>query len=683
MQTSMPENIDLKVKKAILDAAAIQLKKEFVGIDNIIDQIIHAISSWYMLPHLQERPVIINLWGMTGVGKSSLVKRLSDLIQFNKRYFHYDIGELKGREFSMKKDLMGLFGHPTPQPAILVFDEFQYGRSIDEDYKETENSTMRIVWDIIDSGKFESVSFTFWSMDRLLDHIRSLQHAIKNGLKGENGYITAGVNLYEKKKIIDDLKQIDNSDEREPIIPTELLEDLYEINKRDFASLSEFWQHIYSLNEIESINLLKVSLENLMAPQTYDCSQSIIFIMGNLDEAYKISGNYNTDIDANDFHAQSLKININHIKQALKYRFRNEQIARLGNIHIIYPALNKNAYQQIINLELQKIYNRVIQQSDISLEFEPSIHHLLYKEGVFPTQGTRPVFTTIHQMISSQIGNIIIAAQEHNQNVTKISLSYSNQYIHCKYNDENQSKRTYAYFVPVQMEKLRLNTCDDMQALVAVHETGHAVTSMMLLNIVPQCILSSSTDIDNYGFVYSNMGEVIKSKNMVKKYIATILGGIAAEKIIFGDEYVTVGSSEDLKSATESVASYIKHNGLGNELGFISVESHHSTKHLHDPEYNTNNEIKAWLKEGFELAVATLSEHKELLITMSQFLSNNRCIDKKLGERMLLEYLQSKGLDRNALKNNFSYRDTLMSMPIISKELTNLNPWQLNKSKNK
>ena len=79
-------NLDLKNdflnKQAVLDNARKVLKQEFIGIDKIIDEIIDNVSSWFFLPNLQEKPVIVNLWGLTGVGKTSLVNRLVELIDF-------------------------------------------------------------------------------------------------------------------------------------------------------------------------------------------------------------------------------------------------------------------------------------------------------------------------------------------------------------------------------------------------------------------------------------------------------------------------------------------------------------------------------------------------------------------------------------------------------------------------
>jgi cell division protease FtsH len=71
---------DIKTKNKVVDNAISVLKSEFVGIDKQIDEIMDNVRTWYIYPQLQVRPLVINLFGMSGIGKTSLVKRISQLL---------------------------------------------------------------------------------------------------------------------------------------------------------------------------------------------------------------------------------------------------------------------------------------------------------------------------------------------------------------------------------------------------------------------------------------------------------------------------------------------------------------------------------------------------------------------------------------------------------------------------
>lgn len=47
------------------------------------------------------------------------------------------------------------------------------------------------------------------------------------------------------------------------------------------------------------------------------------------------------DIDADIFRAFTEKITVVDVKQSLTRRFKPEQVARFGNMHLIYRALGK------------------------------------------------------------------------------------------------------------------------------------------------------------------------------------------------------------------------------------------------------------------------------------------------------------------------------------------------------
>ena len=141
-------------KKSTLAKAVTQLKKEFVGLDSIIDELSDTVLPWWLFPENQLRPLIINLWGMTGSGKTDLIKRLSELLNYHKQLLRFDMGEFGTSSSFLKYTLTRQLIQFSEQSPIIVLDEFQFAKTKDEQGKEVNNTSLRIIWDLLDSGQF-------------------------------------------------------------------------------------------------------------------------------------------------------------------------------------------------------------------------------------------------------------------------------------------------------------------------------------------------------------------------------------------------------------------------------------------------------------------------------------------------------------------------------------------------
>jgi cell division protease FtsH len=96
-----------------LSEAVQTLKTEFVGLDTIIDEISESISSWYITPEIISRPVVISLWGMTGTGKSSVVRRLTQLLGLKNSTMFFDCGEYIADSKDISTNICETFGFDT------------------------------------------------------------------------------------------------------------------------------------------------------------------------------------------------------------------------------------------------------------------------------------------------------------------------------------------------------------------------------------------------------------------------------------------------------------------------------------------------------------------------------------------------------------------------------------------
>ncbi len=189
-------------KQQKLQNAARILKEEFVGIDNIIDQVINNVNSWYCFPNLQEKPLIINLWGLTGVGKTSLIQRIAELIDFKDFFYRIDMGK-KGGSFSFSNALDELCENKDTSPVIIALDEFQHARTLVGPMRqEISEDKGRMVWELIDSGKVQYFSWKYGIL-AFEEYLSKLSDIISEGVKVENGYVKTKKTLYCKEFDID------------------------------------------------------------------------------------------------------------------------------------------------------------------------------------------------------------------------------------------------------------------------------------------------------------------------------------------------------------------------------------------------------------------------------------------------------------------------------------------------
>lgn len=636
-------------KQEVLKNAKTVLKKEFFGIDRVIDDVVDTLSSWYIFPYMQEKPLIINLWGLTGVGKSSLVKRLVQLLDFNKYYYPFDLGETSSTpdSINVRTELEKMHEKKSGFPFIIAFDEFQHARTISQLGEETNRPFNRVVWQLLDSGMF--TSYPCYSVTRaiedILDDVKAL---LMRGVKVERGVVVKNLErymeYYKSSYSLADLSLDDNPDnpgKSRPFISPDRYIDIYDAAPELFETPEEVKNRLLSYNGFETMEFLKEVLLVARRPKEVDCRKSLVFVMGNLDEAFEMAGNQNADISADEFHERSLNINLPEIKKALKYRFRAEQIARLGNHHVIYPAFSKRTYELIIARELQKLAGNAREEFGLKLHFDDALRGLLYREGVFPTQGTRPVFTTVYRLVTARMGAVVSEMLIKNLEHCSLHFSANDVGVEVSFRDGKQAHYHMQFKQELELEKLRKNKQDDLQAITAVHESGHAILAAVLLRVLPEAVFSNTVDHGSSGFALISGKWKYISRSEITARLAMMLGGLMAEKVVFGEDRVTTGASSDLSHATELVTKMLKECGMGSALGSFAVESPLNNTFLFDNDYRLNQEAVDWISQAAKLAEDTLRKQETLLLHMADYLSDHR----ELNRDEMLEMLKAHAVD--------------------------------------
>ncbi len=611
-------------KQETLENARVTLKKEFIGIDNSIDEIIDNVSSWYFLSDLQEKPVVINLWGLTGVGKTSLINRLVELINYENSYYRFDLGKKEGNS-SFSSALDDLCDSDDDSPVIIALDEIQHSRTIEGPFKqEVKDDKNRLIWELIDSGKIQSIKW-LRGLYHLEELTYKLTHLTKAGVVVKNGVVTKNIRLFRKE-----MDMVFDKKEGLRFIPFCEYDTIIDLAGKHFNIQlhQDLSKKILQMNALESILFLTNVVQIAKKPRIKNFTKAIIFTIGNLYEVYRMADNFSTEIDADEFHKRSKKITIPQVKQALKTRFRNEQIARLGNIHIIYPALDKKSYQKIIEMHLIQYANKLFDKLNLKIAFDTTVHNTIYNEGVYPTQGVRPVFTSIHQIIKSKITLFITEIYKQNIAVDVLSFATKNNILTCQYFYQSSLVFEKQEVIVTTINDARVNKKDDMQAITAVHESGHTVLSIVLLKTIPNVVYSITSDADNNGFMQAEINwEYISRKEIIPR-VAMILGGYVAEELIFGKENLTTGAESDIQRATAFIISMFKHRGMGKTPVHYSLPVKDNEMSYHKNE-DIEHEIKQTLEAAKLLAEITLKKEKKLLLKFSDYLSDNRMLKKE------------------------------------------------------
>ena len=141
MQPVKIDKIRIKERSDALEVIRLQLKRDFVGIDEIIDNLLEYIRIWYLMPEILTRPIVLCLWGMTGVGKTDLVRRLVRYLDFQDRFAEVELGNSDTTTwYSSVSTILTMNDIVDGKPAIVLFDEIQRFNTIEPDGSPVPNT---------------------------------------------------------------------------------------------------------------------------------------------------------------------------------------------------------------------------------------------------------------------------------------------------------------------------------------------------------------------------------------------------------------------------------------------------------------------------------------------------------------------------------------------------------------
>jgi len=671
------------------------LKSEFFGIDDVIDQILQSIEPWLAMPEGQTKPTIINLWGMTGTGKTSLVRRMAEILEED--LIQVDLGEYTDH---LKFDLIQVdlgeytdhlnfteyfhmnFEKYNSVPVMILLDEIQNPRTINEHGFELDRSNLRGLWSLLSDGKLfpeQETSYDYY-ISKILNTIliykrdnqiplmhteciylhfsdcfnnnsncsskSSFSARIVSQYGSPSDYKTCKLGreiLEEQKNNCANLTPWEELTEWEPIDPigfkllsiTEI-KDLF-LSKITAQTTQNKFGDFFDLMEKDCLSglyiLLKISLHT--PPQiVLDFSQSLIFITGNMDEIYVEACSANPDITPDQLHEYSKNITVPDVKQALMRRFRPEQAARLGNNHILYPTFTEETFRKIINNKLKEINTFFKEKFNINLFFDFSVENIVYKEGVFPTQGARSVLSTISFLIEAFIPNalyLLFSKQDLTDKIDiMIKIDEDQEKIYFSYQDEV----FFEHKICLHIESLRKPHYDNESIQVAIHEAGHTICSIIECGIYPNKVTAFSSASNSMGCTDLGYHKKIMHKGALKNRIVFLLGGWAAEKIIFGEDYICSGAKEDILQASYLASDLVKRFGMG-DIPIFKTRINNPDEGAITETSEDVEKIKKLIDECQTKAINIIKDNELILLDLSQLLLEKANVNQKDLETLL------------------------------------------------
>jgi len=582
----------MRERSAHLALVAAELKAELFGIDDIIDRVIDSIRAWYVLPHIIRRPVIVCLWGLTGTGKTQLTRSLAQKLGFYDRFVEVQMdGFSNGGSWRSADSISAMLAESSVaegEPGILVLDEFQRFRTITDKGDDLPVKRYQDVWQLLSDGRLPpSLSFLQELESSLAYSLYDHEREDKDESPAANSALSRKLKFalspYQAQEFRQSLKLKEPLQEVMTWTPQQLQERMLA-----FKASTEAWETDYS--------------------------RLLVIVSGNLDEMYEGTAQRveDCDTDADIFHALTKKLSVIDVKKALGERFKPEQIARLGNNHVIYPSLSQATYERLIRSTCARYVDEMRASAGLSFELDESVYAGIYANAVFPAQGTRPLFSSIHAILSAPLVNAVLWALEQGMpagTTLHVALDVAAQTL--RVSVAKDGGPGIAYPVPLDLNEVKQRASPDFRALLAVHEAGHGLAYGRLFGRAPQEVKINVASFEGGYNSYVRMKA--ESRQSCLDRICVSLAGRAAEALVFGEDACTTGSESDFKKATALAARFVRHFGFGSRLSRIDVTSD-TNEHLNTDVEPTNAEIEALLAQAYARARELLVADSGLLL---------------------------------------------------------------------
>jgi cell division protease FtsH len=196
---------------------------------------------------------------------------------------------------------------------------------------------------------------------------------------------------------------------------------------------------------------------------------------------------------------------------------------------------------------------------------------------------------------------------------------------------------------------------DAEKRIIAIHEGGHAVVQRVL----PKCdpvhkvtIISRGLAL-GYTMALPIEDRYLHSRSEFEDEIAGLLGGNAAEKLIFGD--TTTGASNDIEKATTLARRMVTEWGMSDKLGplafgrhdemiFLGREIGEQRNYSDDVAKMIDEEVRGFMEHGYARATEVLTQHRARLLALADKLIAEETVEGEAFEGLFADLPSKENL---------------------------------------
>lgn len=173
---------------------------------------------------------------------------------------------------------------------------------------------------------------------------------------------------------------------------------------------------------------------------------------------------------------------------------------------------------------------------------------------------------------------------------------------------------------------------------VAYHEAGHTIVGLVLndARVVHKVTIVPRGRAGGYAIMLPREDEMLMSKKNAEEQIAGLMGGRAAEEIIFKSQ--SSGASNDFEQATQIARAMVTQYGMSDKIGPVELQSsgqvftgqgYDQLPYSEQTAALVDQEVRRILLEGHEQALHIIETHREQHKLIAEALLKYETLDEK------------------------------------------------------